>query len=124
MRTHSMREEKKIPSRDDSTVQNEIFIGKRGSDVPLRAFPLWYSRELPQCAAQIVTMCCSIRSGPHSGAAGAAGEVPGRSEETQPARGGTRAAHGHLPALPRYCLCSSACSLVGVCSQLSRVLRL
>lgn len=45
----------------------------------------------------------------HSGVVGAAGEVPGWSEETQPARGRTCAAHGHLPALPRYWLCVYLC---------------
>lgn len=45
-------------------------------------------------------------SGSHSGAVRTSGEVPGRSEEAQPARRRTRAAHGHLPALPRYCSCS------------------
>lgn len=43
-------------------------------------------------------------SGSHSGAVGTSGEVPGRSEEAQPARRGACAAHGHLPTLPRYCL--------------------
>lgn len=47
-------------------------------------------------------MRCVLCSGTHSGAAGAAGEVPGGTEEAQPAGGGTRAANGHLPALSRY----------------------
>lgn len=55
------------------------------------------------CAAQTVMMCCFLYSGPHSGAVGAAGEVPGGPEEAQPARGGTCAADGHLLAFSRYC---------------------
>lgn len=45
-------------------------------------------------------------SGSHSGAVRTSSEVPGRSEEAKPARRRTCAAHGHLPALPRYCPCS------------------
>lgn len=44
-------------------------------------------------------------SGSHSGAVRTSSEVPGRSEEAQPARRRTCAAHGHLPALPRF-VCS------------------
>ena len=52
-------------------------------------------------------MCCFLYSGPHSGAVGAAGEVPGGPEEAQPARGGTCAADGHLLAFSRYCTSDS-----------------
>lgn len=40
-------------------------------------------------------------SGPHSGPAGATGEVSGGPQEAELARGGTCAAHGHLFALSR-----------------------
>lgn len=69
-----------------------------------------------QAAALTVCFCVVLHpSGSHSGSAGAAGEVPGWPEEAQPARGGTRAAHGHLSALPRYrqrCLLGSVCSWI------------
>lgn len=53
--------------------------------------------------AQTLTMCCILCSGTHAGAAGAFGEVPGGIKEAEPARGGTCAADGHLPAVSRYC---------------------
>lgn len=73
--------------------------------------------ELVSRAAQAVMMCCVLYSGTHSGAVGAAGEVPGRIEEAQPARGGTCAADGHLLAFSRYC--GSDCAEEGTYSRSS-----
>lgn len=71
-------------------------------------FPRWplfhdISMALVPHAAQALLMCCVLYSGTHSGAFGAAGEVPGGIEEAQPARGGTCAADGHLLTFSRYC---------------------
>lgn len=68
----------------------------------------WYSTELVICAPQPIMICRILCSWPHSGVAGAAGEVPGGPEEARPARGGTRAADGYLPAFSRYCRSDSA----------------
>ena len=78
-------------------------MSKWDGNIPWRAFLLRYSVEPVERAAQALTMCCFLRSGPHCGAAGATCEVPGGPEEAQPAGGGTCDADGHLFAFSRYC---------------------
>lgn len=96
------KREKKILSTDDSSKRYEIFIRNRDGNAPPGPLVLWWSMAVFPHAAQTLTMCRVLRSWTHSGAAGAAGEVPGGLEEAQPARGGTCAADGHLLAVSRY----------------------
>lgn len=58
----------------------------------------------PEMATAVTLLSVVPCSGSHTGAVRTSREVPGRSKETQPPWRGTCAAHGHLPALPRYCL--------------------
>lgn len=104
-RTHSMQGGNDPLHRWLRQTKWNIYIGERGGAVPQRT---WYSTELVMCAPQPIMMCCVLCSWPHSGAAGAAGEVPGGPEEARPARGGTRAVDGYLPAFSRYCRSDSA----------------
>lgn len=60
----------------------------------------------PEMTTALTLLSVVHFSGSHTGAVRTSREVPGRSKETQPPWRGTCAAHGHLPALPRYCVCS------------------